>query len=274
MPEAPAGSSGPRELHPSPSGAPPADATASATGLSRNARRGLALLAAFLTAIVVVLLVWSSSVGPGDGGGDARREQVPGNVGELVTIERTLDSFDRPDQQLEVGGGVAEGWAPEIGAWAISGGQAFPSEPTRERSLLVRDLGQSDVAVQAELSKVSHDAGVVFRYQDPSNYWAVVAAPYYGTWVLFKVLDGKEEVVATTGLSETSDGTTVGLRGDGDTIDVVVNERVTATVVDGALRTATKAGMTAQGTEPRFENFKADEGPSVAGESRGGGQGR
>lgn len=266
MPEAPEGSSGPHGSHPSPGGAPPADAATSPPGLSTNARRGLALFGAFLTAIVVVILVRSSNVEPGDVGGDARPELVPGNVGELVTIDTTLDSFDRPDQQSEMGGGDSQGWAPEVGAWAISGGQAFPSEPTSERSLLVRDLGESDVAVQAELRKVSHDAGVVFRYEDPSNYWAVVATPDYGTWVLFKVVDGEEEVVATTGLSETSDGTIVGLRGNGQIIDVTLNERVMVTVADGALRTATKAGMTARGTEPRFEDFGADGDRSVAGQ--------
>jgi hypothetical protein len=228
--------------------------------LSTAARVAVAGFVAVLVLVVVVVLVKSSQSSPGGaelGDGESRG----GKVGEVVRIDRTLDSFNRPDDPLGLTGPAEQAtWTPDVGAWGILGEQAYVSEPAEGRNLAVRDLGEADGVVQVELSEMSHGAGIVFRYRSPSDYWMVVPVPYYGTWAAYKVIGGDAERVATTGLLGTTDRMTVGVRLQGDTIDVIVNGAVRATIVDGTFVDATKVGMTVEKSgagEARFDEFKA-----------------
>jgi len=177
-------------------------------------------------------------------------------------VRATADAFSRPDQRFGLGA-TPQGleWRSVGGAWGVSRSTAYVSgpAPAPARALAVLDVAGGDGSVQVTLPRVANGAGLVFRYQDPANFWAVVAVPDYATWAVVRALAGQEQVVANTGVSAVRDGTTVGVRTSGDTIEVLVDRAVAATVSDGALRSAGAVGMTAGGSDAgraRFDDFR------------------
>jgi hypothetical protein len=119
-----------------------------------------------------------------------------------------------------------------------------------------------DSALQLRVAKVVEGAGLVFRYRDQRNFWAVVAVPDFATWALVKVTDGRQVAIANTGFSRLDDGTVLGVRSFGDTLDVVLGGRVARTVVDGSFRDGPMAGMIAAGPDAagaRFDDFRIED---------------
>lgn len=227
------------------------------------------------TAVVAVLLgvVIGANLGD-DEGAEVTAQSSDGlssgvsNVGQIVEVSRGFDSFERPDDPADLGlSAGGEPWNQAVGTWGVQAGQAFLAGPIGGRNLAVVDPGRSDGRVQVQVAVASEGAGLVFRYQDPFNYWAVVAVPAYATWTAIKVVDGREQVAADTGLSAAADGTSIGVRLDGETIDVVLNSRVIATVTDAALVRATGVGLTARDDIARLDDLRlmmADpEGPGL-----------
>jgi hypothetical protein len=97
---------------------------------------------------------------------------------EPFTVLRPLDSFDRPDDALGLGavpGGPQ--WEAAADTWGIAANQAYVVTPAAGRNIAVVELGQEEGAVQVRIPKMTAGAGIVFRYRDPSNYWAVFARP-------------------------------------------------------------------------------------------------
>ncbi len=182
------------------------------------------------------------------------------NEGEDLSVTGVSDSFDRPDDPSSLGTSpTGMMWRADAGTWGIVGGQAAPLVPAPGHSFAVVPLGNSDGAVQVQMAKVADGAGLVFRYQDPRNYWAVTAAPYYATWVVSRTVDARTQVVANTGLSATHDGTTLAVRMTGDVIDVAVEAGVRKTISDGALLHSSMVGLMVSGissTAPRFDDFE------------------
>jgi hypothetical protein len=74
-----------------------------------------------------------------------------------------------------------------------------------------------------------------------------------------KVVDGHESVVGDTGLASTTDGTTVGVRMHGDSVEVVVDGRTAVVVATGPGSPGTdRVGLTVQGPDAagaRFADF-------------------
>jgi hypothetical protein len=197
-----------------------------------------------------------AAAGTVQGGGP----KVTSHEGELVTITGSVDGFERPDNPVNLGAMPAGlPWRAAVGTWGIAAAQAAATTPLAGRNVAVVDAGRADEAVQVRVAKVTNGSGVVFRYRDPGNFWAVVAAPGYATWAIVKVVAGKDRVVGNTGLSPVADGTAVGVRAQGDTIDVLVDGRVTTTFGDVAFKDATMAGLTVEGLEggkARFDDFR------------------
>lgn len=169
-----------------------------------------------------------------------------------------LDTFDRPDDSSRLGGTVgAARWRTPAGTWGTRGRKAVVDQLGAGRSLAVVDGERSDGIVQVQVDEVGTGAGLVFRYRDPTNYWAVEAVPNYATWTVVKVVGGVSRVMADSGPTGTAAGTVVNVRMEGDRIDVVVGSQ-SITVVDGTFRDATMVGMTASGaggTTARFDDF-------------------
>lgn len=217
--------------------------------------------------LLAVLVALSLSACGGEAadesGGQGTSPRERGNIGEVVTIAGTVETFDRPDDAAGLGtlGGVAS-WSAEVGTWGVADNQAYASNPVSGRNFAVVDLGQGDGAVEVEVTKVVNAAGLIFRYAGPFDYWGVVPVPGYASWAIFKVVDGKEETVANTGLSAIADGTTVGVRMNGDVIDVILDDLVVRTVVDDTHLDADKVGLTAQTSaavdagDSRFDDFR------------------
>jgi hypothetical protein len=169
------------------------------------------------------------------------------------------DSFARPDHRFGIG--AAPGgprWRAEVGAWGVSGAAAYVSGPVDGRALAVADVGRGDGTVSAKVARVANGAGVVFRYRDRDDWWAVLAVPAYATWVVVRTVDGHSETVANTGVSPVGDGTVVSVRTAGETIEISFDRGVAKTLVDPALSDAGGVGITAEGAaagRARFDDF-------------------
>ena len=196
-------------------------------GLSTRARRQLviALVAVIAAAAVVAVLVGRS--------GSSSHKEVPQVL--------------KAGQSAAIGGRT---WHAIQGDWATSSTTFAIKTPGRSNaSLLVTDSGLSDVTVQARMPVVAGGAGLVFRYRNPFNYWALRAVPGVASWQVVKVVDGKSVVVRNTGLSPTRNGTLVivSTRTDG-AIAISFNQRLTTTLNDPALAIERGTGFLALGS--------------------------
>jgi hypothetical protein len=212
-------------------------------------------------AIVGILIASGGDSGGGGGNGNAGNQNAGPDSRTDVGIFGTTDQFDRPDSTTALGN-FAPGrpWLADAGTWGIENDEAYIADVGEFRNHAVVGLGQGDGGAQVRLDKVTNGAGLVFRYIGPYNYWAVVAVPEVATWNVIKVVDGDQEVVGNTGQSPTADGTTVGVRLRGDTIEVIVNGRVRKTIVDDFQVDAGKVGITARGPasgDTRWDDFVA-----------------
>lgn len=228
-------------------------------------RRSLVITSSALGALTLVGFLLGYVLAP------SPPPEPPGSTGPAVLENRDrlgapllvaggLDTFDidSPGSLGAMPGGPS--WRAVRGGWAVALGEAYPASPAPGRSLAVVALGQGDGAAQVRVARLTQGSGVVFRYRDPSNYWYVAAVPAYGSWSVVKVLDGQEQTVANTGTSSVKDGTTVGVRFQGQTIDVAIDGVVRASVSDGALSTADGVGMAVWGSDAakaRFDDFRA-----------------
>lgn len=233
---------------------------------------------AFVAIAIVGILIASGGGSSGDGGGSDGA--APPDARTDVGIFGTIDQFDRPDSATSLGDfAPSRPWTSDAGTWGIDDGEAYLVETAEFRNHSVVGLGQGDGGAQVRLDSVVNGAGLVFRYVGPYNYWAIVAVPDVATWNIIKVVDGDQEVVGNTGQSPTIDGTTVAVRMQGDTIDLIVNGRVRKTVVDDFQANAGKVGITARGPDSgdaRFDDFVAGLPggvPLTAGGSSNGGNG-
>ncbi|HEX3540134.1 MAG TPA: hypothetical protein VHT75_06765 [Acidimicrobiales bacterium] len=180
--------------------------------------------------------------------------------GDQLVLPAPADSFDRPDNPTDLGaiaGGPA--WHPITGGWGVLGGAAVVSAPVPE-NLAVVALARPAAIAGVTLATLREGAGLVFRYQDPDNFWYVTAAPSFATWSIGRVLDGTNEVVGNTGLSPVGDGTTVAVRTTSRLVDVALNGVIVKTVTDPTLGHAVGAGLMAGGAgagDARFHDFAA-----------------
>jgi hypothetical protein len=171
------------------------------------------------------------------------------------------DDFDRPP-----GGSLGtttthQKWDVASGEWGIRDNEAvLLSSPSDLASIATVDVGRSDGWVQVTGSVVPDGFGAVFRYRDPKNYWKVVAVPFYGTFNIFKVIDGREFKVDSTGLTTFDVSSTIGIRLRGADLTFFVDGFETKTVHSTDLQNAQGAGIvisSAKGKGARFAGFAA-----------------
>jgi hypothetical protein len=228
-------------------------------GLSRATLLIGAIVVVVVIGIVGVLIATS---GGGDDGGPETAGTGGGQQGqqENVAVFGSTDSFDRAESADSLGN-MPDGraWLVDAGTWGITSGQAQVSESHEYRNHAVVGIGQGDGAVQVRMTRVTPGSGLVFRYEGPYNYWALVAVPEVATWNIYKVVDGTREIVGNTGEAQTRDGTTIAVRTNGDTIELIVNGRVMKTIVDDFGQDNGRFGLTVAGgeqsTTARFDDF-------------------
>lgn len=158
-------------------------------------------------------------------------------VTESVSIS---DSFDEGAGSLDgraLQGAPGISWQTQSGRFEIRNGVLVADEAPAVATI----AGTGPISsIAATFEAVNPGTGLVVRYQDAENYWALTAAPDFGTWVLDRIVDGATSRVASTGYSG---GDTVEVVLVGSTIQLWVEGLLRATVRDGALADSTTAGL-------------------------------
>ena len=164
---------------------------------------------------------------------------VPDEVRTGVDITSFTDSFSRGDM-TDIGSETVGSLKPryiESDRWLqLSAG--FGTEPRLENVFAVsqdqavlfrRPVGTgatfalvsalvAPTSVEARITGPAIDAGLVFRYVDDKNWWAVVNDPLRGRYRILRTLDGVTEEVGDTGTNSmvgASDVLTVAMDDDG-----------------------------------------------------------
>jgi hypothetical protein len=161
---------------------------------------------------------------------------------------------------------TGNGWSVSTGTWALNGGgEAQSSNATR----YVADAYTADHEVAAEFQFYQHEAGLIGRYQDSSNYWELRVSDLDTTdptLELIKVVAGTPTVVATAtyadyGVTSNTTRLKMRLRFEGNVIlgaiefgwPLVAPAEITAT--DSTFNTETEAGLFAAAAGVQVNRF-------------------
>jgi hypothetical protein len=238
---------------------PDEDATEDATEAATKSRLwptivGVGLVIAVLAAGVAAgfLLAPDRDESSGSGGG-AKRPLEPPAAG-------VFDSFARSSGQLGTADS-GQSWEEVAGDWTVDGSAVAVTTPSDSGpSLAVVNLQASDGVVQVTMPEPARASGIVFRYENPFNHWAITAAPGSATWVISKVENGEFETVDTLGTAPVDANTTLTVDFDGGWISVYVDGLERTTLRDDFLDGARRAGLVARGPDAasaRWTNFVA-----------------
>jgi hypothetical protein len=180
------------------------------------------------------------------------------------------DAFDRPDGSLGKTP-TGQAWKVDSGSWGVRGQEAvLNSPPTAAANIATVDIGRTAGWVQVTATTAPDGVGVVFRYQDPKNYWRIVAVPGYGTFNVFKVINGVETRVGATGLTTVNTidvgankvgvNVNIGIRMRGEDFTFFIDGFETVTMHSTELIKAHRAGIVVasdKGKDARFAGFAA-----------------
>ena len=173
----------------------------------------------------------------------------PATTTTLVQVTGAPDTFDR-----EVADGLGSGpspysWTVNSGAWTVQGGAAMAtSAPEEGYALATVDLGTPNGIVQATVLDRALGAGLVFRYQDPQNYWVYeFNSGFFGNLVLGKVQDGTWTKVKDDGMVFRKEDTSFGVKAEGPSITFFSDGVPVYQMNDTYLAEATGFGLAAHG---------------------------
>ena len=149
-------------------------------------------------------------------------------------------------------------WNNPGGQWASDGTAATVSSPSPfGASLLLTQAEAPVTGISARFANVGEGAGVAFRVVDDQNYMALVAAPQFQSWALLRVVGGRPLQIADAGVAPTADGTTAGVRIEGERISIEIDGLVRAETEDPTFQNAQLAGLILRGggdQSARWEN--------------------
>jgi hypothetical protein len=170
------------------------------------------------------------------------------------------DDFEGPTSTLAERA-PAHPWV-EVGGWeAVDGAARITSVTAGSPNMALIDMGSTDGSVAVEGTDVADGWGMVFRYRDERNYWAVVAIPSVGGYVVREVRDGFTTIRGRLGLANTQDGVELGVRMVGTTVTIHIGGRVRLLIENaGAAPNANQAGLIADlagVTTSRWTDFSA-----------------
>lgn len=197
--------------------------------------------AALVLTVVAAVAGWAATAD------DAADTDIPVLVGPGVS-----DDFTREEDPAALGDTrTGQPWDQVSGTWLVRGGAAVvgTANEAGARTAAVVDLGSADGAVAVTARQMVSGLGVLFRYQDPFNYWFLTAAPAFGTWKLQRLQEGEVIVVGSIGLAEAVDGTTVEVRFEGRTITTFIDGAAARQFSDPALEDATGVGILVEGPQ-------------------------
>ncbi len=160
-----------------------------------------------------------------------------------VHVEGDTIEFLQPSPSGDLPTSEALGeWTYEGGTWTVDGGAVGEASQAAATFAILAVTPQS--SVEATYATLADGAALIFRYQDPANYWGVRAAPSYGGWNIVKVVDGREEVVRVL-VGQALDDTQVGVQQAGSRFRVMLNGLVRSRVDDKDLASAPGVGLMA-----------------------------
>lgn len=172
-----------------------------------------------------------------------------------------FDSFSRPDSNELGFTESGREWVEAAGVWSIESQSAVVSQPNSGGpSIAVANTRTTRSVVQVTMASVERAAGLVFRYENPFNYWAMTAAPGGGTWTISQVSRGETVVVGTLGPTRVDDNTTIAVRSDEDSMDFFVNGTEVTSITTTDSPGGTFVGLIGRGPEivdARWVNFAA-----------------
>jgi hypothetical protein len=105
------------------------------------------------------------------------------------------------------------------------------------------------------MAVVEPGAGLVFRYADPENFWAVTAAD--GEWAVLRATDGRVDVAGTIPMAPT-DGTTLSVSQTEQRLQIFVDGDVGLELLDRTHASQRRSGLItpADGSgAARFDRF-------------------
>jgi hypothetical protein len=146
----------------------------------------------------------------------------------------------------------ATAWTEAVGTWTITGNAAIVAASASADHRLVCDPGVADVWIQARMHTAASDtisAGIIFNYQDASNFWLLHCARSGGsrTMQIFKCIGGSfTELASGSALWEYDTTYTVLVRTNGDNARAMIAElgsTLSTTPSSRQLKTATKVGF-------------------------------
>lgn len=220
----------------------------------RGMRRSDILIGVGVLAVLLIVGVVFSTVVGGDD--DA------GGGGAAVTSDAT-DDFNRPFNPTAVGvAATGDSWDAVSGTWGVDAAQLYVAVPaaSNARNLVVLDMGSSDGQLSAVFARVRLGAGMVFWYESPDDFWVVLPATGFGTWIVQHLVDNEAVVNESLGLADSADGTSVSITLDGGSITGQVGEEEPVTIDVDDPGTSSLVGFTAEGfgsTDARWDDFYA-----------------
>jgi hypothetical protein len=179
------------------------------------------------------------------------------------------DAFDRGNGTGLGRTPTGQTWRAVNGTWGIRDREAvLQSTPTLKPSLAVVDTGRAQGWVQITMSVMPTGSGLVFRYQNPNNYWWVDVVPQYGVLNFYRLANGVPIKMGATPLTSFADGSTLTLRLEGNDITLYVDGFRSFSLSSPVLHDATGAGLlidSPKAVGARFAGFAAGPLP-IAGE--------
>jgi hypothetical protein len=166
----------------------------------------------------------------------------------LVGLEPTLeDTFDRSDADDLGTADSGQPWEVTAGSWAIrNDGAVATGDPAAGPQLAVVPQVVNDGLVEVGLRVAATGAGLVFRYEDPRNYWAVTADTTTITWTVTQVIDG-EATTAGQFSAPVFDGVTISVTQNVATVRFLVEGIEYYRVLDPTPDEVLRTGLVADG---------------------------
>ncbi len=198
----------------------------------------------------------------GPAGGSSTPSSLPADVppSPLPGTPVALDAFDREDGDSLGSSDSGPVWVDQAGRWGIRDDAAAVIDQQEEgfRQVTVLDpeaVYMNQGTVSATFTDVQPGAGLVFRYRDAFNYFALVAQPQGRSWRLQRLVGGEATVLGLVpaGAFDGEVEVTVQLRGFN--IDVYVDGQPRASMRDEQLGLAGTVGLFAGGEGERTTRY-------------------
>jgi hypothetical protein len=274
-PEIPA-SATPGPDAPSASAAPATAAVAPRAGRARPQARSKRRIGIIVGGVAAALVIAVGGVFIGMNRDDsasstesqAKIASASGLTGKCAGYDpkKATGGFSGPDSTTSLGRTTTtkKTWKTDAAEFGISGSQAYVvSRLSGAPAQAVVTQSSANGVVCATISSVHLGTGVVFRQQDPANYWMFTAVPGYATWNVTLVQDGVPKLIGNTGLTTFDDGTVISAQMFGNKLNLYVNGKLRKSITSSKFAKARSVGIISAGDADaanlgRWRNFVAD----------------